>query len=369
MSKEDKPSTARNIMLTFAKQTGLSSEKVPDRYLWTDAFAVCNFLELYRQTGKERYRTLARQLVEQVHEILGRHREDDARSGWISGLPEAEGRAHPTAGGLRIGKPLPERGADEPHNRQLEWERDGQYYHYLTKWMHALHRMSQETGELRYHRWALELAATAHGAFTYTLPGGERRMYWKMSIDLSRPLVRSMGQHDPLDGLLTYHELASTATDNVLEEEIAEITALCQRQHWGTHDPLGLGGLLTAVYRTAHLIKDDEFEHPDMLTELIDAALFGLNRYLRRDPLAQPARYRLAFRELGLSVGLHAVERLQGHVEELPAALKSYAPLAEEIEAFWRSPANQQAPTWMDHLNINRVMLATSLAPTSYLQM
>jgi hypothetical protein len=194
-------------------------------------------------------------------------------------------------------------------------------------------------------------------------------MYWKMSIDLSRPLVRSMGQHDPLDGLLTYHELASTATDNVLEEEIAEITALCQRQHWGTHDPLGLGGLLTAVYRTAHLIKDDEFEHPDMLTELIDAALFGLNRYLRRDPLAQPARYRLAFRELGLSVGLHAVERLQGHVEELPAALKSYAPLAEEIEAFWRSPANQQAPTWMDHLNINRVMLATSLAPTSYLQM
>ena len=28
-------------------------------------------------------------------------------------------------------------------------------------------------------------------------------MYWKLSIDLSRPLVASMGQHDPLDGLVT----------------------------------------------------------------------------------------------------------------------------------------------------------------------
>ena len=49
----------------------------------------------------------------------------------------------------------------------MEWDRDGQYFHYLTKWMHVLHRVARETGENRYHRWAIELAMTAHDAFTY----------------------------------------------------------------------------------------------------------------------------------------------------------------------------------------------------------
>ena len=38
-----------------------------------------------------------------------------------------------------------------------------------------------------------------------------KRMYWKLSIDLSRPLVASMGQHDPLDGLVTCAQLEATA--------------------------------------------------------------------------------------------------------------------------------------------------------------
>jgi hypothetical protein len=41
----------RELMTEFARLTGLSEEQRPNRYLWTDAFAVCNFLELYRQTG------------------------------------------------------------------------------------------------------------------------------------------------------------------------------------------------------------------------------------------------------------------------------------------------------------------------------
>ncbi len=42
----------REIMLEFAERTGLSpAGSSPERYLWTDAFAVCNFLGLYRQTG------------------------------------------------------------------------------------------------------------------------------------------------------------------------------------------------------------------------------------------------------------------------------------------------------------------------------
>ena len=96
-------------MLDFADRTGLStSGKETRRYLWTDAFAVFNFLELYRQTRANEFRQLAMTLVDQVHETLGRYRQDDVRRGWISGLTEKEGRRHPTAGGLRIGKPLPE---------------------------------------------------------------------------------------------------------------------------------------------------------------------------------------------------------------------------------------------------------------------
>jgi rhamnogalacturonyl hydrolase YesR len=166
----------KEFMIKFAYQTGLLPGKKPKRYLWTDAFAVCNFLGLYRQTGEEKYKELALRLVDQVHQVLGKHREDDHRKGWISGLDEEEAKKYPTIGGLRIGKPLPERKPGEPLDTILEWERDGQYYHYLTKWMHALNRVSQVTGDPVYNKWAIELAKTAHVAFTYTLPNGLRRM-------------------------------------------------------------------------------------------------------------------------------------------------------------------------------------------------
>ena len=40
--------TVREIMMEFARKTGLSpASGAPRRYLWTDAFAVCNFLGLY----------------------------------------------------------------------------------------------------------------------------------------------------------------------------------------------------------------------------------------------------------------------------------------------------------------------------------
>jgi hypothetical protein len=47
---------------------------------------VCNFLGLYHQADEETYLDLALQLVDQVHHTLGRHRGDDSRTGWISGI-------------------------------------------------------------------------------------------------------------------------------------------------------------------------------------------------------------------------------------------------------------------------------------------
>jgi hypothetical protein len=133
---------------------------------------VCNFLGQTRATGEQRYNELALQLVDQVHHMLGKHRDDDPRSGWISVLSEHEGENHPTRGGLRIGKELPERYPDESYNERLEWDRDGQYFHYLTKWMHALDQIKRSTGRPHFNVWARELAESSFNAFTYAIASG-----------------------------------------------------------------------------------------------------------------------------------------------------------------------------------------------------
>lgn len=107
-------------MEAFAGRTGLTSNRIPKRYLWTDAFAVCNFIGLARMAGSSRYQTLALRLVEQVHATLGKHRADSAQYGWLSGMDDSVGQAHPTCAGLRIGKPLPERRPDEAWDERLE---------------------------------------------------------------------------------------------------------------------------------------------------------------------------------------------------------------------------------------------------------
>jgi len=96
--------------------------------------------------------------------------------------------------------------------------------------------------------------------------------------------------------------------------------------------------------------------------------------------LRLPAEYRLAFRELGLSIGLRAVEKLGGLITQNPGLFKKahplhspleslmrYVQLGEEIEMFWLEPTNTEANSWIEHRDINMVMLATSLAPDGYL--
>ncbi len=388
MKNEDHISIAREIMMLFAADTGLIDEdKEPDRYLWTDAYAACNFLGLYRHLKEEKYRDLALDLIDQVHHVLGRHREDDPRKGWISGLSEEEGGKHPTRGGLRIGKGLPERKKSDPYDPQLEWERDGQYYHYLTKWMHALNRTSLDTGDTKYNRWAMEMVKGIHPQFTYAPPGqDEKRMYWKMSVDLSHPQVTSMGHHDPLDGLITYLQLKLAAelqdSDHFpdISNEISDLEKICLGRQWATNDPLGMGGLLSDTYRLAQLITGGDIDKNDLFSALLRDSQMGLSHYADNNHLNLSAAYRLAFRELGLSIGLHGVEKLDKLIDNNPEeftdsdqwkmeidALQEYTSLADAIEKFWLVPANQEAGSWKDHKNINRVMLATSLLPGGFL--
>lgn len=377
-------------MVDFAKRTCITGEGCKSiRYLWTDAFAVCNYLELFHKTGEMHYREMALQLVDQVHHILGKHRSDDDRSGWISGLDGREGEAQPTLRGLRIGKKQSERKKDEPYDERLEWEQDGQYYHYLTKWMHALDLVSKTTGDPKYRRWALELAQNAYDRFTYTTPANTKRMYWKMSIDLSYPLVSSMGQHDALDGYITYLELNRNAIkDSSMPETIdldAAITGLRQMSqtiNWESDDPLGIGGVLSdACILTQLIVEEGREDLSVMLYKLLSYALKGIEGFLRTDTLKYPARQRLAFREFGLSIGLHGVTKIQKlvnqhagsfaepiEIEKILDTLEAYLPLCDYIENFWLESENQKSSTWTDHLDINEVMLATSLDPDGYLR-
>jgi hypothetical protein len=212
-------------------------------------------------------------------------------------------------------------------------------------------------------------------------------MYWKMSIDLSYPLVPSMGHHDPLDGLITYSQLQAAADNNGeksalpdLSAEIAEMAGMCEGQSWTTDDPLGMGDLLCNSFKVAQLIVSNDFERPVLLEILLDAVLQGLETYESRKDLRLPADYRLAFRELGLSLGFHAVERLQAFIQQHPDRFRKdgslsarvrnlmhYTPMAETIETFWLDSENRESGTWTAHQDINMVMLATSLAPDAYL--
>ncbi len=386
--KENSITYQKEFMEKFAINTGLEPETShPKRYLWTDAFAVCNYLELYKLINDKSYLDLALKLIYQVHHILGKNRPDNRNSGSISGLNNEEGEIHPTIGGLRIGKELNERMPTEPFNNSLEWDRDGQYYHYLTKWMHALNNTSKVTGDIKYLKWALELAKTAHRSFTYTPNlGARRRMYWKMSIDLTRPLVLSMGQHDPLDGYVTYKEIQTgiqnvraKCAENSLEHEILDMKDICRAMSFPTDDPLGIGGLLSDATRITQLILGGDLKQIKLLKELLESSLIGLRSYTSNNPIDLSADYRLAFRELGLSIGLKGVKIIMGLIKnnsELSISetllksfkeLKGYEKVGNAIEIFWMDKKNRKTRNWIEHRDINTVMLATSLAPDGFL--
>jgi len=372
-------------MSEFAVRTGLvQGSHQSRRYLWTDAFAVCNFIELYRRTGDQNYGRRATELIDQVHSALGRYRKDDVRQGWISGLDDETGRHHPTAGGLRIGKSLKERDDGEPLNERLEWDRDGQYFHYLTKWMHALCAAACLVGDAS--RWAVELASAAFDGFARKSQSGQvLGLYWKMSTDRSRALVPATGRHDALDGFITFREVQHTLADSPanggapdLRSAIEALSALCVQRDWATQDPLGLGGLLFDACRLCQLMSKECADDVRRLEEIIDGCRRGLETLLIERQLNQPLSYRLPFRELGLAIGLQALpiiaDRIrQGGIGKRPELrqtidlLLEHLPLSYEIIKTWLPHAQHQNESWRAHQDINDVMLATGLIPETFL--
>jgi hypothetical protein len=384
MVSYDAAGIASQLMMQFAVRTRLfPPAEDQERYLWTDAFAVCNFLELFDRTGEQKYRRHATELIDAVHRILGRFRADDVRAGWISGLDEQSGGSHPTSGGLRIGKRHKERDPREPFNERLEWDRDGQYFHYLTKWIHALCEAAFITGEEDYARWAVELAEAAFKGFARRSRSGEViGVYWKMSTDLSRPLVLATGLHDALDGFITFeearHAIASTSprSATTLDPAIESLSALCQHAGWTTEDPLGLGGLLFDACRLSQL-RCGRGGDLGLLQEILESCRDGFAMLLASSYFNRPVARRLAFRELGLAIGLRALPIIAELVAKdngvLPVLARSiqlllrHERLHGEIVTFWLAHAQHPDEQWREHRNINEVMLATALIPNGYM--
>jgi len=295
------------------------------RYLWTDSFGVCNFLTLFCETKEERYLLQADSLINSVHNVLGKDRQGKKRLGNATD-------EHPLLGGLRIGKLDDE---SMPNG-------DGQYFHYLTKWMFALNRMSIVRQQPRYNEWAIELAKSIHPKFIDLSHYERPRIYWKMSIDLRTPLVRSEGNLDPFDGLVVYRLLQESSCDKqILCEEISIMERIVNEKYkyYESEDPLDLGEALWI----AHWYQEPWAGELTLRSLKFLKNLF-LHLYFKRN-----SRYRLAFREFGTTIGLQ--------VNNASMDSSEWKIRVQEVNNFW---ANQ---IYSRDSDITPVMYCTSLFP------
>ncbi|OQV17347.1 hypothetical protein BV898_08596 [Hypsibius exemplaris] len=310
------------------------------RYLWTDAYGVCNYLTLFKETGEAQYCTQAKNLISAVHDTLGKTRDGGAAR--LGNSPPEQ----PLLGGLRIGKP------DEEGPGMSG---DGQYFHYLTKWMFALNRMSLAVKEPRYNQWAIEMARAVHWKFC--APDGNR-MYWKMSIDLSRPLTTAEGGLDTFDGLTIYMLLQETAKSFVpdfdglgtreksqweqenLKPEIDHMQELVATRisRYTAHDTLDAGEALWL----AHFFPEEDYA-----CQLKRRAGQAVEQLWLAGEFIGPPTVRLGFREFGTTIGVQ---------------------MHPDLWKTWEGRVEKLHELWLEHLqardnDITPVMYCTSLIP------
>jgi hypothetical protein len=125
------------------------------------------------------------------------------------------------------------------------------------------------------------------------------------------------------------------------------------------------------------LLQEGAIDAMHLLEDLLECSLVGLHHYNKSGELTHPVQHRLGFRELGLSIGLHAIEKLKENINSSKmvskkiqsqiARIDEFQPMGKEIMHFWLDPENQQSDTWKEHIDINEVMLATSLVPHGFL--
>jgi len=301
------------------------------RYLWTDAFGVLNFLTLYRETDQVKFLVFAERLAQTVHDVLGRNRDGTSR---LSGATDQ----NPLGGGLRIGKT----DAEGPDG-------DGQYHHYLTIWMFALNRLSMASGDRTYNDQAILLARAIHRHFFLDRTTSNPRMVWKISMDMSRPLVTSQGNLDATTGYVVFRLLQATAKEGpILGDEIADYKRVMNlaKTSFTSNDTLDLGMALWI----AHWYAGTEAWAEDTAQRCIRTLtrIFSEERYTERT-----LGWRLGFREFGALMGIGCYK----HDEYLQAR-------AALVIDLWKKHVAEL--TREDLMPITMVMYASALLPTAF---
>src|SRR5262249_32179339 len=144
---------------------------------------------------------------------------------------------------------------------------------------------------------------------------------------------------DALDGFLSFREvqhaivkLSGDAESNGLSEASEALFALCEHGQWATDDPLGIGGLLFDACRLFQLLRHENRGEVRLLEDVLQGSGDGLMIILKTGYLKRPARHRLAFRELGLAIGLRAIPIIAKEFQNEWNALGSRPSLLRLIE-------------------------------------
>jgi hypothetical protein len=243
------------------------------RYLWTDAFGVILLVSLYRELRQVAFLDEAEWVVAEVDRVLGRRR------------------------GIRIG--------EEP-------DRDGQYFHYLAMWLHALATLGRHRPA--YRDKGIELVHQIHDPFL--VPG--RGVLWKMKEDLSGPYPGfGLGALDAFDGYVAYRFLDERA----LSREIADMRRLIDqtaRDLLITQD-LGIGMMLWM----SHFFPEEEWAQLQKRRCLRTLESMWIDEgYFCREPHLPHVKF--AFTNYGISVGLQAVDAMPERARRLNAYFETY---------------------------------------------
>lgn len=249
------------------------------RYLWTDAFGVCNYLTLYHSTSERRYLDRAQSLVADVDRVLGRRR------------------------GYRIGQAP---------------DRDGQYFHYLVMWIYALTELAKVCPS--YHERAVQLVKDIHPHFVERGAG----VLWKMKEDLSGPYPGYPGYSglDMFGGYVVYR----LADEHALSAEIADMEQLISRTYKGfrASQDLGLGMSLWL----AHFFPDEEWARVVRQRSLDILGMMWRDHddqsgYFIRDAVFEPDQ-KFAFTNYGVSLGLQATGQWTDRAQKLNTFFDTY---------------------------------------------
>ena len=213
--------------------------------------------------------------------------------------------------------------------------------------MFALNRLSLATKDPVYNQEAILLAKAIHPNFVIDRQSANPRMVWKIAMDMSKPLVWSQGNLDPLDGFQIFRKLQAASGDpDTLKNEIADYKRIIdlEGKHSVSTDTLDLGMTLW----TAHFSEDEPY-----FADLMQQGIGQAHKLYDNGYLDTSTNRRLAFREYGTCLGIGCVQEPDDKLQSLRTGIIS------TWEKYHSSTPSDLRP-------ISEVMRAAALIPGAF---